>query len=124
MLRHAILAVIMNAQMFWVLQHFMGHYIIIEGEFSAFLAIGAVFGLLNAVLKPLLKFISLPLLILTAGFFSLVIHAIILFLLEYILGAFSIFSVVFTIQGGVISYFIMGFFITLLNEFVHWLIKK
>ncbi len=38
-----------------------------------FLGIGALMALLNAIVKPIVKFLSLPILILTLGLFSLVI---------------------------------------------------
>jgi putative membrane protein len=42
-------------------------------------------GILNAVLRPFLMFLTLPLLILTLGLFTLVINAVLLFFVGYIL---------------------------------------
>ena len=42
-----------------------------------------LFGFLNMTVKPLLKMLSLPMLFLTLGLFSIVINAIILFLATY-----------------------------------------
>lgn len=42
------------------------------------LVVAIVFGLVNALIKPVLKFFSLPFLILTLGLFSLVINALML----------------------------------------------
>lgn len=45
---------------------------------------GAVLGLLNMTIKPILKTISLPVIILTLGLFTIVINALLLWLVDYI----------------------------------------
>jgi putative membrane protein len=42
------------------------------------LIVAVIFGLLNAVLKPIVKFFSLPLIILTLGLFTFIINALML----------------------------------------------
>jgi putative membrane protein len=54
------------------------------------LAVSLVFGLLNALLRPLLTLLSCPLLILTLGLFTLVINAIILWLTSAVSASFGI----------------------------------
>jgi len=49
-----------------------------------FLGIGALFVLLNAIIKPLITFIALPLLILTLGLFAAVIAWFMLWLVAWI----------------------------------------
>lgn len=48
------------------------------------LVLGAIFGLVNAVIKPVLVFFSLPALILTLGLFVFVINALMLELLAWL----------------------------------------
>lgn len=45
---------------------------------------GLVLGLLNLIVKPVLKMISLPIIILTLGLFTIVINALILWTVDYI----------------------------------------
>lgn len=45
-----------------------------EGSWVGIIWLALIFGLVNAILRPLLKFFSLPLIILTLGLFSLVIN--------------------------------------------------
>jgi putative membrane protein len=52
----------------------------------SFIWLALIFGLLNALLRPLLKFLTCPLIILTLGVFTLVINAF-LFWLAGIIGA-------------------------------------
>ncbi len=55
-----------------------------SGGIKEFLLAGTILGLLNFILKPVLRFISFPVIILTLGLFSLVINALILWLVDYI----------------------------------------
>lgn len=48
--------------------------------FGLFLLTGLVFGLVNAIVKPLVQLLSLPLYILTLGLFTLVVNALMLLL--------------------------------------------
>lgn len=50
------------------------------GQVLAFLAIGLVFGAVNAVVKPIISLLSLPLTCLTLGLFTIIINAIMLML--------------------------------------------
>lgn len=44
-------------------------------QLATYLAVGLIFGLVNAVIKPVVKLISLPLYILTLGLFTFVVNA-------------------------------------------------
>ncbi len=43
-----------------------------------FVVVGAIFGLVNAVLKPIVKLLTLPLYILTLGLFTFIVNALML----------------------------------------------
>jgi putative membrane protein len=49
--------------------------IVLEGGFWPVLLVALVFGLVNAILKPILLLLALPLLFITLGLFTLVINA-------------------------------------------------
>jgi putative membrane protein len=48
------------------------------GEWWKMIIIGAIFGIVNSILKPILMVFSLPLLILTLGLFTFVVNALLL----------------------------------------------
>ena len=77
-----ILDVIVVALALWVVVRFVPGVDLVAGaEMSlewTFVAVAAVFVLVNAVLNPILKLIGLPLTCLTLGLFALVINAAIL----------------------------------------------
>ncbi|GAB1471477.1 phage holin family protein [Chloroflexota bacterium] len=50
------------------------------GNWTGILWLALIFGLLNALLRPLLKFLTCPLIILTLGLFTLVINTVMLLL--------------------------------------------
>ena len=78
-----------NSLALYIAQRFVLGFVLIGG-LREFLLAGIVLGLLNATIKPLIKFISFPVIILTLGLFSLVINALILWLVDYIFDFLSI----------------------------------
>lgn len=54
------------------------------------IVVALIFGLVNFVVKPLLKLLSLPLLILTLGLFTLVINALMLMLTSWLSEVFDL----------------------------------
>ncbi|MBT2533627.1 phage holin family protein [Arthrobacter sp. ISL-48] len=54
------------------------------GIVLAYLFIGVIFGVVNAFVRPLVSFLSLPITILTLGLFTIVINAAMLYLTSWI----------------------------------------
>lgn len=52
-------------------------------DFSSTIVFALVLGLLNLIVKPILKLLGLPLTIITLGLFSLVINAIVIMIADY-----------------------------------------
>jgi len=75
------------------------------GGFWAALITALVLGVVNAVIKPILLFLTLPINILTLGFFTFVINALLILLVSAIVPGFSVvnfwwallFSIVITV---------------------------
>lgn len=59
--------------------------LVVNNGLTGFIVAGLFLGLLNLTVKPILKLISAPIIILTLGIFSLIINAIILWLVSYVL---------------------------------------
>jgi putative membrane protein len=79
------------------------------------LKISVLLGLINALIKPLIKLISLPLIVLTLGLFIVVINIALLFLVSFIIPSFSIESLSAAFWGTLI--------ISLVNYIVSFFIK-
>lgn len=57
-----------------------------SGEWWQFLIVAAIVGLANAIVKPILRLFSLPLIILTLGLFLIVVNALVLQLSVWLSG--------------------------------------
>jgi putative membrane protein len=59
-------------------------------EVLVLLGVALIFGVLNAIIKPILTFLSIPLLLITLGLFLLVINACMLLLTSWLAGIFDL----------------------------------
>ena len=64
--------------------------IALNGEPISILWLALIFGLVNALFRPLLKFLTCPLIILTLGLFTIVINTVMLLLTSKIAQSFGI----------------------------------
>ena len=74
-----LLRILINAAALWAAVHFVSgiHF---TGSTTGLFGVALVFGILNAIVRPILFFFSLPLLIITLGLFTFVLNAIVLLL--------------------------------------------
>lgn len=72
------------------------------GGFWDVLVVALVFGILNAILKPILLFLSLPFLIVTLGLFALVINALMLMLTANLLDDFAVSGFWTAVLGSIV----------------------
>ena len=86
---------LINAIALWVAVTFVPG-IHAEGGWLAFLALAVVFGLVNALVRPLINFLTCPLIILTLGLGTLLINTLLFWLSGWI-G--SQFGIGFTVDG-------------------------
>ena len=80
-----LLRVIINAVAIWLATLVLSGLDVVGGDdasdqVAVFLVVALVFGLINAVVKPIVKLFSLPLYVLTLGLFTLVVNALMLWL--------------------------------------------
>jgi putative membrane protein len=76
---------LINAAALWVAIHFVTG-ITYTGNWLSLFLVALVFGVLNAALRPLLKLLTFPLLILTLGLFTFVINAVMLLTTGWVSG--------------------------------------
>ncbi len=81
-----LLGILMNAVLFMALAGFFKESIYIESIYAA-LGASVVLSILNILVKPILIILTLPVTVLTLGFFLLVINAITLLLTDNIMGS-------------------------------------
>lgn len=84
---------------------------------AAVLIVAVVFALVNAVVKPIVQLLSLPLTILTLGLFLLVVNALMLMLTSWITTTFTPFGAEYTVSG-----FWAAFFGAIVIGLVNWVL--
>jgi len=84
-----LLRLLINAAALWVAIQLVDG-IEHRGSWWSLLFVALVFGLLNASIRPLVKLLSLPVIILTLGLFIFVINALMLMLTGWVSGLFDL----------------------------------
>lgn len=75
---HLAVKVVINAVALWAAAQFIPG--IRAGGVGSLLLMAVVFGVVNALIRPVLKFLSCPVILLTLGLFTLVLNALMLWL--------------------------------------------
>ncbi len=86
----------------------------VTGGIPAYLVTALVFGLVNAILGPVLRLATLPLRILTLGLFSLVLNVVLLLVAAWLVPALSVDG----FWSAVIGAFVLSIVSALLNAIV------
>ena len=81
----------------------------VDGFFAA-LVVAVVLGLVNAIVRPVIKLLTLPITFLTLGLFSLVITAAMVLLTDALVSGFSV--------SGFIPALLFGIVVSLINSVV------
>jgi putative membrane protein len=90
----------------------------VAGVFSAFFA-AAILGILNALLRPILLLITLPLNILTLGLFTFVINALMLMMVSGVIGGFQVHGFWWAVVGSLIISAVSWLLTSLINDKGH-----
>ena len=88
----------------------------IDGGALTLIGIAAVFGLVNAIIGPLLRLLSLPLMLITFGLFALVINAALLAITAGLMDALDV--------GGFFSTVLAAFLISVISAAVAWVAMR
>jgi putative membrane protein len=84
-----LIRILINAAALWVATQIVPG-VTHTGPWLSLLLVALVFGLLNALVRPILKLLTCPLILLTLGLFTFVINAIVLWLTSAISESFGI----------------------------------
>lgn len=76
--------------------------ITLSGGFFDIMLVALIFGLLNALLKPILLFFSLPFLIVTLGLFAFVVNAVVLLITANLSSALAVDGFVSALLGSLV----------------------
>jgi len=77
---------LVNAAALWVATQIVPG-VTFRGEWVAFFGVALTFGVINAFIRPVAKFLTFPLIILTLGLFALVVNGLMLWLTSSLSGS-------------------------------------
>jgi len=123
-LRSIIAHLVANALALYFIGIILKGDFVIAGGWKGYLIAAIIFGVLNGLVKPVLKILSLPFVFITAGLFIFVINSFLVWFAKYALDVLKFEGVAITIAGGFFTYIIAGFLISVFNMVIHWLLKK
>ena len=83
MLTKLIIQILTNAVAIYIAAKIVNGFTLEEDSFKVLLTAGFIFGMINFFIKPVLKLISVPLILFTLGLFTIVINIVMLLLLDY-----------------------------------------
>lgn len=78
----------------WLIPRFIPDGITFTGNFLQLLIAGAVIGIVNGILRPIIRLLSLPLLLVTAGLFGIIINLGLVWFADFLLDDLSIHGIV------------------------------
>ena len=96
-----IIKLLINAAALWVASALVSG-IELEGTFWEIMLVALIFGLINTFIKPVLKLLSLPVMIVTLGLFAIVINAGLLVLTAWITDYLSVQNFWSAILGAIV----------------------
>ena len=110
-----ILKLLINAAALWAAGELIGG-IDLEGDFWTILLVALIFGVVNTFIKPILKVLSFPAIILTLGLFTLVLNAAMLALTAQVSDALSIESFWSALLGAIVISIISAVLSTFIKD--------
>jgi putative membrane protein len=84
------------------------------GNLGNWLVVAIIFGVVNAIIRPILMLLTLPINVFTLGLFTLVINALMLWLTSWISGALTV--------DGFITAFLGALIIAIVSTIINWFI--
>ena len=114
-----IVRLLLNAVALWVAVRLVSG-ITYEGSWPAFLGVALVFGIVNAVVKPVLTFFSIPFILLTLGLFLFVVNALALWITSALSSGLGLgFKV-----NGFGAAFLGALVVSLVNLVLSWFVSR
>ena len=122
--KRLLLNILANMGALYVVSELLGGTFLITGSYEGYFIAAIIFGILNSFVKPILKLISLPFVLITAGVFILVINGFLVWFAAYALEVLDFEGVRVIIEGGLGTYVSVAILMSIANMVIHWLLKK
>ena len=121
MIRRFLLHLVVNAAiLYFISQLLNGDFAVLGGMKGYFIA-SFIFGLLNSLVRPVMKLIALPLVLMTVGLFTFVLNMIVVWLMKYALEVLAFQGVAIHVEHFA-AYFYTGLLLVIGNFILGWLL--
>lgn len=121
-IKKLILWIIASWASVYITAHYFPSFLVFWWWIKALLMTWVVFGLLNSILKPILKLVSLPLIIITLWLFDCIINAFVIYFMEWFINKMPSLWIVFEVKWWFFSYVVIAIVLSIINYLTHWLI--
>jgi putative membrane protein len=111
-----ILRIAINALAIWITDLILTGFNF-EGSIVNLLVVAIIFGLVNALIRPIVKLLTLPISIITLGLFTLVINALMLLITVWLSGSLSLQGSLFE---NMFTVFIAAIIISIISTILSW----
>ena len=88
----------------------------IDGGLLGLIGVAAVFGLVNAIIGPVLRLLSLPLVLVTFGLFALIVNAVLLLITAGLADALDV--------GGLVSTVVAALLVSVISAALGWAVFR
>ena len=123
-MKKLLIYLIANALALYGISYLLNGNFTVTGGWIGYGVAAAIIGLVNALVKPILKLLSLPFLLMTAGLFSIVLNILMLALARYLLNNIVIIEGVHIEISTLITYVWAALLLSLANMVIHWIPVK
>lgn len=123
-IKKIIIYILANAVALYFIAESLNGSFIIYGSYKGYIITAIIFGILNSIIKPILKLLSLPFILLTAGIFTIFINVFLAWFAKYSLDILLFDNVSIVVKNGIITYLYVGVAMAIINVIITWLLKK
>jgi putative membrane protein len=110
---------VLNVLLVWLLSSQLQTIFALQGGLTAIVTVGALLTLMNLVVRPVLTIVTLPFKLFASVLVTVAVNGVFLWLTERIIGNMDPAVVSLSINGGLLSWFVVAFTF----GFANWLIK-
>jgi len=122
MIRKLIIGIVLNGAALYGVTYLLPN-ISYQGGVMFFVIGGVVMGVLNSIVKPIIKLVTFPLQILTLGISLIFINALLFWFFEVALEILTLEGIAFQVSD-IKSYFLAGLLFGIINWLLHLIIKN
>ena len=110
-----ILRILINAFAIWLAAMLLEGFSF-SGNFLNLIVVAIIFGLVNGLIRPIVKLLTLPITVITLGLFTLVINTLMLILTVWLSGSLSL-------TGGLFTNFLIAFIAAIIISVVSMILS-